>query len=123
MILSPLELFNSEAKKQNAVNTLRNGMKSDFWQLITQVIDFNIDQLKEIVIAKSQDGKPLTDEELDEARYKIQIFRDVAKTPEKFINLFTGIDLDEEPLDPYEGIKVPTEGEKPKDFDIDPYEK
>lgn len=127
-----LNLFATEKEKNVASNVLLNGKDSDFWRLIKKIVAINVEHLKELIISEiDENGNPITEKQLIEARMKVLAFRDVVGTPEHFIRLFTGQELVEEPLDPYVTIndvkdpvpeaEVKEDYSLPADFDTEPY--
>ncbi len=128
--MKSFDLFSTEESKQRAVNVLMNGKDSDFWKLVKSLISLNVEYLKELVITqKDENGEALSDKQLMEARMQILVYRDVAGTPEHYVNIFTGKDIAVEPLDPYATIEDTSKESSnqkepvglPDDYDTNPY--
>lgn len=127
--MKSFKLFDNEDARLKATNILMNGKDSDFWKLVKEVVQLNVEYLKELIISEKDDnGLQLTEKQLIEARMMVQAFREVMGTPEHFIKLFSGRDVETVSDDPYEQVEPDneandskSEGDLPDDFDTSAY--
>lgn len=111
--MKSLSLFDTEGKKQEAIVILTSGRSSEFWGLIKKILNVNIEYLAERIISETdENGNLLEGKALIEARMKVLVFRDVARTPEHLIKTLSGEDIENEPIDPYVTIKEQKETDK-----------
>ena len=96
--------FNTEGKRESAKETLRLGAKTDFWKLILEVLDDNIESLR-----KEQDSDEFR--ELDSHQYKteneilkakINYLKQLKKTPDNVIGWLGNPDSGDFNPDPYD---------------------
>lgn len=127
--MKSFQLFDTEDSRLKATNILLSGKDSDFWKLVKQIVTANVEYLKELIISEKDDnGVELSEKQLIEARMMVKAFREVMATPEHFIKLFSGKDVEEESDDPYEKVKPDNEASDskqesdfPDDFDTSAY--
>lgn len=92
---------------EETIEILRTGMSTQFWALLCELSEENIAYLDEQIISKisleyGDDGKQLTDLEVDRLRDKRSAMVELMLLPQRMIeNLSKEGDNEEEDLDPY----------------------
>lgn len=72
------------------------------WQFLVQVFNENMKVLADNIISKKEEGKDLTNEEVDILRFKYEYLNEIMNKPDKFLKQLTRTDEREEDLDPYQ---------------------
>jgi len=92
----------TEDEVEASLQIIRNGQQTAFWRLMCDVLDTNIERLREIIINKFEGA---TEKDLDKLRFKLLVYQELRDTPENLIKKLTGKVGDELELDPYEEPK------------------
>jgi len=92
------KLFDTEKKREAAIATFRMGMGSPFWQLMTQILEANIEVVTERILEGDEEA---TKEQMDRLRDKLRVYKEIIKTPETMIEKLTGSVGEDPGLDPY----------------------
>jgi len=93
------DLFDTEEKKQRAVGQFRQLLSDPGWLLVVDVINANIEVLKDQIIAG--DG---TREQMDRLRDSLIVHKSVRDTPTTLIKEFTEEDVEEPRTDPFDTV-------------------
>ncbi len=96
-------LFDTKEKVTSAISHFTNLLSHPGWQLVEKIVGANIDALTEQIL-KGGESK-----EMNEARYKLQVNKDVIGTPQKVLGKLRGEDPELPDPDPYPKLK-PEEG-------------
>ena len=96
-------LFNTKKKVDAAIVTFETGIKSPFWELITQILEANIEVVKKLILdGTNTDGEKITEKETDRLRDKLKVYQNVRDTPERQLKRLTSPEGTEDPdPDPY----------------------
>ena len=96
-------LFNTEKKRQAAIVTFQTGMSNPFWQLMTQILEANIEVITKQIL---DGGAETTKEQMDRLRDKLKVHKEVINTPKSMIEkLASSPEGKEVGLDPYLTVK------------------
>lgn len=75
------------------------------WQIIREVMQGNVATLNEMILNKTIDGKPesteISDQDVDQLRYKRGFMIDLMNTPENYIEKLQDKGIEPEEFDPY----------------------
>jgi len=102
------DLFDTEEKIEAAIDTLKIGMSTPFWELITKILRANIEFLTEQIL----NGGDYTKEQMDRLRDKLKIHEEMIDTPRMIIEKYTSSDVEEVSLDPFHTAETLKEEEK-----------
>jgi len=90
-------LFDTEEKQQNAIATLRDGMNTPFWKLITDILKDNIELITEQILEGGKTKK------MNRLRDRLKIHKEIVNTPKLMIKRLSPSPEGKEPnLDPYQ---------------------
>lgn len=101
-------LFDTEEKIEAAIDTLKIGMSTPFWELITKILRANIKFLTEQIL----NGGDFTKEQMDRLRDKLKIHEEMIDTPRMIIEKYTSSEGEEPNLDPFHTAMTLKEEEK-----------
>jgi len=91
-------LFNTSEKRAKAITAFTSLKRSEGWQLISSIIEENINVLK---FQLNNGSKGETIDDINRIRDKIKIYQDLVKEPDRLINLFSKAETDAVVFDPY----------------------
>lgn len=99
-------LFNTKKKVDAAIVTFETGIKSPFWELMTQILEANIKVVTKLILdGKDADGERASKEEMDRLRDKLQVYQDVRDTPERQLKRLSSPEGTEDPdPDPFHTV-------------------
>ena len=102
--VTPFNLsFEDSNENTRIVMALQSLKSSAGWLFVTQILKENKEILSTLIINKiDTDGKPITEAQADEARYKYGYINELIETPDKFLKkLQPHADIGED-YDPYD---------------------
>lgn len=102
--VAPFDLTLENAKENTRIVLALTNLKNDAgWIFLTQVFAENKRVLAEMIIKKQDiDGKPLTEEQTDEARYKHNYLEELMNKPDFYIKKLSPHNDPQDDLDPYD---------------------
>ena len=90
---------NENVKIIMAIESLKSNVG---WQFLSQIFNENIKDLATKIITKTEDGKLLSDAEVDILRSKHNYLKEIMDKPAKILKQLQKTDTVDEDLDPYE---------------------
>jgi len=91
-------LFSTEKKRQAALATFQTGINTPFWVLMKQILEANIEVITERILVGGED---VTKEQMDRLRDKLEVHKEMLRTPESMIEKLTSSEGKDLNLDPF----------------------
>lgn len=97
------DLTMSSPEESNRIVEALESLKQNVgWIFITQVLEANKEILGNQIIAKEQDGKVLSDSEVDILRYKYSYLKELLEKPDFYLKQLRVEPTQPDSLDPYD---------------------
>lgn len=95
--------LSSSSPEENAriVEALESLKQNSGWKFLTQVLEANKEILAKQIIEKEQDGKTLSDAEVDILRQKYGYLKELLEKPDFYLKKLTLEPIEADDLDPY----------------------
>lgn len=91
-------LFDSPEKIQLVLATLESGKRSAFWKLMCDILDANIEVVKDLILTGSEGETPGY---INLLRDRLKTYQNVRFTPEDIVKKFTSASPEKPNLDPF----------------------
>ena len=104
------QLFTTEEEINKAVADFKSGIGSNFWQVMCQVLDANIEIVKDKILHKP-DGAD--EKEMDRLRGNLKIMEDIRNTPEDMIKKLTSEEVVDTEMIDVDNVYDSVEEKKP----------
>ena len=99
-------LFDNQEKIDANLATLKIGIETPFWKLMSDILRANIEVVKGRIL-NGKEGETIDD--IDKLRDELTIYENVLNTPENLISKYEAGSKGGVDLDPYEKQKEPDE--------------
>ena len=100
------KLFDTDKKRESALITIQEGIRTPFWLLMEQMLEADVTSLKELILAGvDREGQSASKEVIDGLRDCLKVYQDLLDTPSKMIERFNQVEGEEPSLDPYPTLK------------------
>lgn len=98
------DLHSKDPRENTKIIVALESLKTNHgWHFLTQVFQENINFLeKQIIKKQDENGKALSDAQIDELRMKHAYLEELVNKPEYFVKSLSRTDSGQEDLDPYE---------------------
>lgn len=95
--------LSSDSPEENTriIQALESLKQNSGWIFLTQILEVNKNILAEQIINKEQDGKSLTDAEVDILRYKHSYLKELLEKPDIYLKKLKIEPIAPDDLDPY----------------------
>lgn len=106
--IRPFDLTGERKGEEVRIIEALNSLKANAgWIYLSQIFDLNLKTLEKSIITKMEDGKKLTDAEVDLQRVKHAYLTELLEKPDYYLKQFMRQDSKDDGLDPYDKEQVP----------------
>jgi|TARA_Y100000310_G_C20426505_1_gene689340 hypothetical protein len=92
------DLFDTEKKREAAIVIFKTGINTEFWKLMIQILEANIEFVTEQIL---NGGEDTTKERMDRLRDRLRVYKEMIGTPASMVKKLTASEGEEPDVDPY----------------------
>ena len=94
--------FETKAQQEDAINNFKNLLKHAGWQQLVQIIEANVEVVREQILSGTDErGEKIAEEEMATMRVNLRIHEEVKNIPSKFIKDYSANEGEEPDVDPF----------------------